>query len=115
LPSAIEAAASAMTDIAFTGLNWDCAATVYQAVDWETLDRALDELLDEGSDAGEVWGETLAGLAVSPVLAAAAAGTVAAGVIERRRRRRRPAHSEENEDWLWLFSDLLGVAPGVER
>jgi hypothetical protein len=46
-------------------------------------------------------------------MTAAAAGVAVAGVVELRFRRKRPVRTKEG-DWIWLYSDLLGDAPGEE-
>jgi hypothetical protein len=76
------------------------------------LDLAVSELVDELNDLGEQFADLLAGGRSAP-MTAAVAGMAAAGIAELRLRRKRPVRIKEG-NWIWLYSDLLGDAPGEE-
>jgi hypothetical protein len=78
----------------------------------EAIDHAINELVDELNDLGEQFADLFSPGRTSP-MTAAAAGVAVAGVVELRFRRKRPVRTKEG-DWIWLYSDLLGDAPGEE-
>jgi hypothetical protein len=80
--------------------------------DLDLLERAVSELFDEMQQVSGNFGELLSGVGASPA-AAALAGVAIAGVIERGRRQWRPARPDD-ENWIWQYSDLLGVPPGAQ-
>jgi hypothetical protein len=76
----------------------------------EAIDQAIDELVDELNDLGQQFAELFSPGRASPITAAAASVAVA-GVVELRFRRKRLMRTKQG-DWIWLYSDLLGDAPG---
>jgi hypothetical protein len=86
------------------------AAAVVASAGLEAIDQAVSELVDELNDMGEQFADLLSTDRTSP-MTAAVAGVAIAGVVELRFRRKRPAPRKQG-DWIWLFSDLLGDAPG---
>lgn len=91
------------------------AALDSMAAELAALDRAVQELMEELESIGDQWSELLTGAGVSPTVAATLASATAAGLLERRRRRRPPTLPQDDDEWLWLYADLLGVAPGTQR
>jgi hypothetical protein len=101
-PSAIEAVCGELTQL----------TALAASAGLESLDRAVAELVDELNDLGEQFAELLTARGASPITAVAA-GAAFAGVFELRLRRKRPTRTRHG-DWIWLFSDLVGDAPGEE-
>jgi hypothetical protein len=87
-------------------------AAVAATASLEAIDQAINELVDELNDLGDRFADLFSPGRASPITAAAA-GVAVAGVVELRFRRKRPLRTREG-NWIWLYSDLLGDAPGEE-
>jgi hypothetical protein len=108
----LTAVANVATDFAVASLQVDDATQwlAQSVADLQALNQAVDELLVDLHLVREQLGDLLDGTAMSPAVAATVAGLAAAGLMERRRRRR-PPRDEDHENWVWMFSDLLGSPP----
>lgn len=101
------------TDLAILSLHADAGpAFAWEfMVDLEALDHALNALLVDLQEMTEHVGQFLANAGVSPTAAALTAGVAVAGIVEHGRRRPTSRRPEEDDNWIWQFSDLLGGAP----